>query len=232
MNKPAYKIVAMLATALASINTSYSDSILWSKDLPDISGSYSYVVGSDGAVATTPWNSSDSNDLSWYSPDGNIIATLDRSAASSLQSIHYLSQTDLVYEGKDAQNNRFTVVAKVDPSGQVSENRIDHLWLGNAYPTFISFPYYLTLEEGQTLKLRLLSDTVSVDVVGDVIIGSNSEILHIRWGTKPNSIYRIETSIDMETWVDYSGEIQGDGTTKFAEIPVDSDTFYARVIQI
>ncbi len=228
------RLLTQLAFVIALSHTVHSATILWTKDLPD--GNYIYEVGSDGSVAITTWESSESSVLYWYDYSGELIAELDRSQSPFVESIRHVSERDLLYEGRDAEYNRFTVSASLDENDESDEVKIHHDFTGNRNPTVMAFPFFLSRVTGQsdvaTFTLWLIADQPDISVVGDIVTGASEDTLHIRWTTEPRAIYKIQVSGDLETWTDYTDEIQGDGTTKFEDIPITEESQFARVVQL
>ncbi len=228
------KPIPLFILLIAFAQSAFSATILWTKDHPD--GNYIYELGSDGSVALTTWDSNDSSTLYWYNSSGELISEIDRSNTPYVESIRYVSDRDLLYEGRDDSYNRFTVAASLGENNEVEEVKVHHDFTGNRNPTVMAFPYFLSRVTGQsdvaTFTLWSVADRPDIKIVGDLVTGTGDDALHIRWATEPRSIYKIQTSNDLETWTDYSEEIMGDGTTKAEDIPVTQGTKYARIIQI
>ena len=230
------KLITLSAVAVIVLLTQslYSTTILWTKDFPD--GDYTTEVGSDGSVAITAWDANLSGSLFWYDVSGNLLAEIDRSQTPYVESILHVSKRDVLYYGRDEEYNRFTYVASLNEDETVKQVKINHDFPGNRFGTILSFPFFLSRETGQTntitLTLWSVTDPPEITVVGSLLTGVSGETLHIRWKSEPRAIYKIQTSEDLDDWTDYSGEIEGDGTTKFENVPVTSETIFARVVQI
>ena len=212
----------------------FATTILWTKDFPE--GDYRTEVGGDGSVAVTPWDANLSGALFWYDASGKLIAEIDRSQTPYVETILYVSKTEVLYYGRDDEYNLFTYVASLNEDETVKQVKINHGFPGNLYGSILAFPYFLSRETGQTntmtLTLWSVVDPPEITIVGSMLTGVSGETLHVRWKSEPRAIYKIQTSEDLEDWSDYSGEIEGDGTTKFENITVTSETMFARIVQI
>lgn len=242
-------IFCMLAALVVTATSALAGTVLWTKEIASI-GKYSYWrVGSDGSVAIVQQKSTsgiirDLEKIHWYARDGSEIAAVT-STFSFVYGPVYVSSDELAVFSRfdpNISNNDRLEVFQVVASGAV-ENTNVVADSGPYTPVSLSFPYILNAEilvenadgsKDYRFTLIDLTNVNTLKVVGDAVIGIQGSNLKVRWKTIANTKYKVQSSIDLNTWTDYTEIIDGNGSTMIVNIPIDSESgsIYARVVKL
>lgn len=226
-----------------TVNTARGESALWTKTFENHKLIRSRV-GTDGAAAIVHYErpSGSANKVLkvyWLDRNGNEIATVTPQH-DEIWEATYVSQDELVLW---MRNDTLELFQKND------FNYVNHRVLkGRGEDTYVSdvvfnYPYALdqseTIDNGDgtfdyTFTFLDLTDQSNLQLVGDTFMGIFGNNLVIRWKTLPNTKYRVQYSMNLTTWINYSEIIDGNGASMGINIPIEQGvtTIYGRVVKL
>lgn len=223
---------------------------LWTKNILNV-GNYSYWrVGSDGSVVIVQQKpnlqNSSFNQLDkilWIARDGSVLAPVP-TLFTHVRGPVYVSHDQMAIWVKDEsvgkEEEDKLELFQFNASGALEKTLITGRT--DTYITFaLSFPYLLNAtiiknngDGSSDYKFTLLdlTNTNTLKVVGDAVIGIQGKNLKVRWKTIANAKYKVQSSIDLINWTDYTEIIDGNGSTMVVNIPANdsTDSIFARVI--
>lgn len=102
----------------------------------------------------------------------------------------------------------------------------------------LSYPYYLERKrfEDGTVEYTLfdLTNQNTLSIVGDAVIGVHGNNLKVRWKSVANAKYKVQYSVDLDSWIDYTEVMDGTGATLIVNVPIEegASSLYARVVKL
>jgi len=223
-----YPVLLVSLSAHASAVTA-----LWTKELTP-EGGFRFLVGSDGSVAIVDWITVDKevSKIYWIDRSGTVLGELVPPYPDFPHTPHYVSRDELMLGGRGMALYQFV---KYD---QLELTRLEGGPSAHAGAAPLSYPYYLerkNLDNGSTeFTLFDLTNPNTLSIVGDAVIGIHGKNLKVRWKSLVNAKYKVQYSLDLETWIDYTEVMDGTGATIIVNIPIDeqTDAMYARVLKL
>jgi len=221
------KHLLMVTVSIILASPSFATNLLWSTTCSlTNSSSPVYAVGKDGAVALA-----DGHEVTWYNREGALLTNTVCSAA--VRGFGYLTKDEILA----------IVGSNVEIFQWNDDGSLKTATMANPFTLIDSgikfdYPYILSVStinpELVKVELRDLSNYSAPSIVGDVVIGVYGQNLKVRWKTIMNAKYRVQISTDLQTWDNYTDIIDGTGSSKVINIPLDegSPTLYARVIRL
>lgn len=253
MNKIATIALCLVLSVFASSLTVNANTELWTKtfDAPVNGESYLISVGLDGSVAlvdsirrldrTIDEYVGESKNVLLYDRYGDLVQEFEITPFGG-NVINYVSQHEIIISGYTMdQSERVTDLHQLNSGGQMVSTRYtgeDAFVYGGSSTYTFKYPYWLKLEylEGGGVQITLSDLTLAdvLEVVGDAVIGVHGRNLKVRWKTVANTKYKVQSSVDLETWTDYTEIIDGNGATMVVNIPLSDteDSMYARVVKL
>lgn len=221
------KPLAIAALFIILATQSHATNLLWSTTYTlKNASSLVYAVGKDGAVALA-----DGPEIAWYNREGTLLT--NAACSSTVRGFGYLTKDEILA----------IVGTNVEIFQWNNDGSLRTVTMPNPFTMFTNeikfdYPYILSVSgiEAGLLKVELrdLSNFSAPTLVGDVVIGVFGQNLKVRWKTIFNAKYRVQISTDLQTWENYTDIIDGTGSTKIINIPLDenSNSLYARVIRL
>lgn len=221
------KPLVIVALFIILTAQSYATNLLWTTtySLKNAS-SLVYAVGKDGAVALA-----DGHEIAWYNREGALLT--NTACSSTVRGFGYLTKDEILA----------IVGTNVEIFQWNSDGSLRTVTMPSPFIMFtdaikFDYPYILSVSGIDTghvkVELRDLSNYSQPTLVGDVVIGIFGQNLKVRWKTIINAKYRVQISTDLQAWENYTDIIDGTGSTKVINIPLDesSGSLYARVIRL
>lgn len=228
------KHILTLALLMLCIH-SHAATVIWVKTFPasefgDDPDDYNVMVGQDGSVGVMDAYSNGQK-IYWYNRSRALIKEF--TPDSTLKAFIHVTQHELVLQSDQThlyQLNSSNVLEHSTISSRVS----------SLLSSFVGFKYPYLLEKvllpdnQYQLTLYDLTNENYLNIVGDAAIGVHGKNLKVRWKTLSDATYKVQTSIDLITWEDYTDVINGTGGTQVIMIPFSetSDQTYARVVKL
>lgn len=220
---------------LICISQAQAVTTIWTKTFPGSEhGSdpddYGVMVGNDGSVAVLDAYGNGQK-VYWYDRSGALIKEFD--TVSAVTGFIHVTQHEIVLQGGG------THLYQLDDS-----EVLEYTALNSNVSLFVSsfsgysYPYLIDKElvGANQFKLTLydLTNENFLNIVGDASFGIHGKNLKVRWKTLANASYKVQTTIDLVEWTDYTDIISGTGGTKVIMIPLNetSDQIYARIVKL
>ncbi len=168
----------------------------------------------------------------WIDRSGTVLRELEPPSSDFPHTPHYVSRDELMLGGRGMALYQFV------RHDQLELTRLEGGPVAHMSSAPLSYPYYLerkTLEDGsREFTLLDLTNPDTLDIVGDAVIGIHGKNLKVRWKSVVNAKYKVQYSLDLDTWIDYTEVMDGTGATIIVNIPLDeeADSIYARVLKL
>lgn len=221
------KHVLVLSLAMMLNMSSQAKTLLWSIEHPlTNSTSLVYAVGKDGAVALA-----DGPEVSWYNREGIFLT--NTTCSTTVSGFGYLTKDEVL-----AVCGSNTEIFQWEDDGSLKKSTMASPFTLIDSSIEFEYPYILTTSKLNPnlvqVELYDLSNFSAPTIVGDAVIGVFGKNLKVRWKTIMNAKYKVQTSTDLATWADYTDILDGTGSTKVVNIPLDenNDALYARVVRL
>jgi hypothetical protein len=193
------------------------------------------MVGSDGTVVIVDgaaFSVSGIHKIYWIDRSGEMLAEIVPPSSDFPNTPYYVSRDELMLSGRGIALYQF-----------VRHGQLELTRLGGGptayFPTSpLSYPYYLERrrleDDAMEYTLYDLTSPRSLTIVGNAVIGIHGKNLKVRWKSVVNAKYKVQYSLDLETWIDYTEVMDGTGATLIVSIPIDEEasSFYARVVKL
>jgi hypothetical protein len=207
--------------------------LVWTKTLNLADSLDALTVGQDGSVAIA----AGSAPILWYDRAGVLIGTPTNSNDTARQ-IEYLTKDTLITITCTGASND---VFHLEEDSSVTRTTIPDLYhIGmftrpSVHP--FNYPYFIQYSGAYTnfqVQLFDLTSPSAPRIVGDAVIGIHGKNLQIKWKTVLCGKYIVQTSTDLTNWTDYTGVLDGTGSSIVVNVPIDekSDSIFARVLKL
>ena len=206
--------------------------LVWTNTLNLAEPLNALTVGQDGSVAIAAGST-----ILWYDRSGALIGIPTNSDVAARQ-IEYLSRDTLITITCTGASND---VFHLEEDSSITRTTIPDLYhIGmftrpSVHP--FNYPYFIQYSGAYTnLQVQLfdLTSPSAPKIVGDALIGIHGKNLQIKWKAVLGGKYIVQTSTDLTNWTDYTGVLDGTGSSLVVNVPIDEkyDSLYARVVKL